>query len=165
MGRRKDIDVSRLRDLGVTDWQRRKLREVMREYEAYDLYSHISRLNNQLLGYGVTKQYLNYDTAASMLEQGVYANIDELLKDYREEKKNIEEGNTSEYTGYLKDWSNTIKEYFGIDVSPEHLDREVDMPSLEYFFDVYKRYEDSGNSYAQQWAEERVIEMLNMTAM
>lgn len=162
MGRRKDINISRLRGLGVTDWQRRKLRELMREYEAYDLYSHISRLNNQLLGYGVTKQYLNYETAASMLEQGVYANINELLKDYREEKKNIEEGNTSEYSNYLQDWCDKIKENFGIDVTPDYLDREVDMPSLEYFYGVYKQYEDMGNGYAEQWAQERVIDMLNL---
>lgn len=146
---KKNPFIQQLRDMGVTDYQRKKLRNLMRELEENDYYEEIASTNKELLGENVRPMTLSYETALRLLQYNVYGNIQEVIESYGQAIMYIEQGTTQEFEDYLDRFADELQD-IGITVTKDML-READLENAQYLYSEFRKYEamgDSGGMYA-----------------
>ena len=149
---KKNPLIQELRDMGVSDYERRKLRELAREYEAGDTYSKIEKLNKELLGERVSPVTLNYETALRLLEYNVYGNIREIIADYKQAKMYVDQGTTIEYEAYIDKLYNELVD-IGVQGITKGALKDSNLATVEYWYSFYKQYELMGNGYGMEKAK------------
>lgn len=156
---KKNPLIEELRDLGVSDYERRKLRELSRELEAGDTYATIEQLNKQLLNERVRPVTLNYETAIRLLKYNVYGSIQEIVEEYKTAKMYVEQGTTKEYEEYIDKLYNELKDVGVEGVTPSAL-KSSNLTNVEYYYGRYKYYEEIGNKEGMEWAKGKIEEEL-----
>lgn len=149
---KKNPFIQQLRDMGVTDYQRRKLRNLMRELEENDYYEEIASTNEELLGENVRPMTLSYETAVRLLQYNVYGNIQEVIEKYGQAIMYIEQGTTQEFEEYLDKFANELQD-IGITATKDVL-READLENVQYLYSEFRTYEamaDEGGMYATKY--------------
>lgn len=149
---KKNPIIQELRDLGVSDYERRKLRELARDYEADNTYSEIERLNQELLGERISPVTLNYETALRLLEYNVYGNIREIIADYKQAKMYVDQGTTTQYEQYIDKLFNELVDIGVQGITKDNL-KNADLATVEYWYSYYKQYELVGNEAGMKKAK------------
>lgn len=141
---KKNPLISELREMGVTDYQRRKIRELEKEYQSADAYKKIEQLNYELLGERVRPVSMSYDTAIKLLKYDIYGNIQSVIKEYENALLLVEQGTTKEYEDYINSLSEELQDIGVPNATPDKL-RNADLKSIEFWYSEYQHYQDSGN--------------------
>lgn len=156
---KKNPFIEELRELGVTDYQRRKLRELQKEYEESDIYKRIEKANQALLGERIRPVSLNYETTIKLLNYNIYNDINSILKDYKQGITLIEQGTTKDYEDYVNKLADELQE-IGVYNATEGNLKDADLKDIEFWYSEYKRYEDIGNAGGMQYSREKIIGIL-----
>lgn len=139
--------IEELRNLGVTDYERRLLRELDKKLRASDIYNRAEDLNIKLLGQASRPASLSYETAVNAIKYGGYTARD-LISEYKEEAKNVQSGTTSEYERYLEKLAEEL-EQIGVPTTVDNL-RRADIGRVEYHLAEFRRYEAVGNDIGME---------------
>ena len=93
--------IKTLRELGVSDKERKEMRELAKEFEAQNVYKEVDKINQQVLGESIRPATLNYE---NMIRTMSYTGKDfsEILDEYRETLRNLESGTTNEAQQYYQ---------------------------------------------------------------
>ena len=158
---KKNPLIEELRDLGVTDYQRRKLRELEREFQESGAYKKIEEANLELMGERVRPVTLSYETALRLLQYNMYGNIKGIIKEYKNALMLIDQGTTKEYEDYIYNLANELQDIGVTNATPERL-KEADLKDIEFWYSEYKKYEDSGNVAGMQHARGKIEALLEV---
>lgn len=153
---KKNPIIQELRDMGVSDYERRKLREVIRELEENDYYEQIADLNQEVLGENVIPMTLSYETALRLLQYNVYGNIQDIIVEYKNAIKNVDQGTTTEIEDYLDRFANELQD-IGIAVTKDDL-RDIDLENIQYLYTEFRKYEAMGDN-GGMYGTKRKIEL------
>ena len=112
--------IKTLRELGVSDSERREMRELARELQNENFYKNVEQINREVLGDSITRTQLNYE---NMLRNMSYSgkSFKEVLEDYREEQRNVEQGTTSSVESYFQAVSSDLHRLFFPQATPNIL--------------------------------------------
>ena len=152
---KKNPFIQQLRELGVSDYERRLLRNVQREYEKGDVYSDIERLNYSLMKERVRPITLNYENAVRMLEYNIYGNIREIIKSYEQGIMYVNQGTTSEYEHYVERLAEELQDVGITSATPQRL-KQANLANIEYYYSEFKTYEQNGNSTGMSKAKAKI---------
>lgn len=156
---KKNPFIQELRELGVTDYQRRKLRELQKEYEESNAYKKIEETNLELMGERIRPVSLSYETTIKLLNYNIYNDINSILKDYKQGITLVEQGTTKEFEEYIKKLADELQEIGVYNATKDRL-KDADLEDVEFWYSEYKRYEDIGNAGGMQYSREKIIGIL-----
>lgn len=145
-----------MRELGVSDRDRKQIRKLMREYEERNAYNRIEALNRGLVGNRVRPQTLNYETVMNLLEYNIYDNANEIIDRYKQELDYLDKGTTSKFQNYL---DNLIDILDDIGISNTQVIRDMskeELDNIEYLLERYNAYKDTGNVGGMEWARNHI---------
>lgn len=152
---KKNPFIQQLRDLGVTDYERRLLRNLQKEYEQKNAYSEIERLNYSLMKERVKPVTLNYENAVRLLQYNMYGNIREVINAYQQGLAYVDQGTTSEYEDYIERLAEELQDV-GITVATPSNLKKANLGNIEYWYSEYKKYEANGDSQGMSKAREHI---------
>ena len=156
---KKNPLIEELRELGVTDYQRKKLRQLEREFQESGAYKQIEETNLELMGERIRPVSLSYDTAVRLLKYNIYGNIDSIIKEYQTAIMYVNQGTTKEYEDYINKMAEELQEIGIYNATPEKL-KDADTKTVEFWYSEYKKYENTGNSGGMHHAREKIISTL-----
>ena len=140
---RKNPLIEELRDLGVSDYERRLLRQLSQEFERGDVYSGIEQLNRQLLDQAIKPVKLDYNTAVNLIKYGGYT-VDEVIQQYKGELSAYKQGTTSSYEDWLERFTEELQDIGVTNATKENV-RNADRGRLEYLYGRFRHYEFTGD--------------------
>lgn len=158
---KKNPLISELREMGVTDYQRRKIRELEKKYQSSDAYKKIEQINYDLLGERIRPVSMSYDTAIKLLKYNIYGNIQSVIKDYENALLLVEQGTTKEYEDYINKLSEELQDIGVPNATPDKF-RNANLNNIEYWYSAYKRYEDIGNEGGMFYARGKIEGLLEV---
>ena len=154
----KNSIVQQLRDLGVSDYERRQIRELSRFYEDNDLYREIAEKNIDVLEENIYPITLNYETAMRMLKYGdVNARV--LIDEYKQAKLMIMNGTTVEIEKTLDSLIQELQDIGVVNATRETVDSS-DIGFLQEQIARYNKYKASGEEYLASKTRNDIIEYL-----
>lgn len=156
---KKNPLITELREMGVTDYQRRKIRELEKEYQSSDAYKKIEQLNYELLGERVRPVTMNYDTAIKLLKYNIYGNIQSVIKEYQNTLLLVEQGTTKEYEDYINSLAEELQDIGVTNATPETL-KSADLKGIEFWYSEYQHYQDSGNEGGMFYTRQKIEGLL-----
>ena len=158
---KKNPLIEELRELGVNDYQRRKLRELEREFQESGAYKKIEEANLELMGERVRPVSLSYETALRLLQYNMYGNINGIIKEYKTSLMLIDQGTTKEYEDYIYNLANELQDIGVTNATPDRL-KEVVLKDIEFWYAEYKNYENSGNGGGMQHSRGKIEALLEV---
>ena len=151
--------VAYLRDLGVSDWERRQLRELGKLYNNTNAYNEIRQLNYQVLDSRQAPMELTYESIAGQIEYGGKT-VKEILGEYRQQIYDYHQGSTTAINDFVTNRLDYLRNNFSYDsnvVSDKNvIDAYIDNANFREKFDTYymevEKYNESGdNAGAYYW--------------
>lgn len=155
----KNSLVQQLRDLGVSDYERRQIRELSRFYEDNDLYREIASKNKEILGENTYPITLNYETAVRMIKYGVVDNVKALIDEYKQAKLMIMNDTTIEIEKTLDNLIQELQDIGVVNATRETVSSS-DIGFLQDQISRYNKYNSSGENYLASKTRDEIIEYL-----
>ena len=151
--------LQELKNLGATDEQLKQLKNLQDLYKSNDTYNKIEKLNKQLLGERVRPVTISYENAYRMLNYNVYNTIQGIIDEYRRGYSLVEQGTTSEFQNYINTLAEELQDIGVYNATVSSIQPSM-LEDIEYYYTMYKRYEDTGNSNGMSYAREKIISII-----
>lgn len=119
MGRKRNPYIQQLRELGISDYERRKIRELEKRLQEKDFYSTIKERNRAFFQEEVGLLELNYQNLITHIKYGS-GNVRQVIKEYEEELRAVEQGTTVDIERYSERRALELQE-LGLPVTQEQV--------------------------------------------
>ena len=156
---KKNPLITELREMGVSDYYRRKIREIGKEFQETGAYEKIEQMNYELMGERIRPVTMNYDTAIKLLKYNIDGNIQSAIKEYKNALLLVDQGTTKEYEGYINILAEELQDIGVTNAAPETL-KSADLKGIEFWYSEYQHYQDTGNEGGMFYTRQKIEGLL-----